>query len=102
MKRSTKVFLGAMGLVTAAWGVERAMQPTLPPCPTGPDGKPVVTPECRDTSRSARSSSSRSYGSGFSSSSGSSWSGSGSSGTGGHAVSTGGWGGLGRAFSGGS
>ena len=43
MKRSTKVFLGAMGLVTAAWGVERAMQPKLPPCPVGVDGKPVVT-----------------------------------------------------------
>lgn len=100
MKRSTKVFLGAMGLVTAAWGVERAMQPKLPPCPVGPDGKPVVTPECRDTTSSSRSGSSSSssrgyYGGGY---------GGGSSGaaTGaavGRAVSSGGWGSIGRAFS---
>ena len=104
MKRSTKVFLGAMGLVTVAWGVERAMQPKLPPCPVGPDGKPIVTPQCQDMTSSSRSSSSssssRSY-YGGSSSSGSSW-GHGTSSSVGHAVSSGGWGGMGRAFSGGS
>lgn len=102
MKRSTKVALGAAGLLTAAWGVERAMQPRLPPCPIGPDGKPIVTAQCRTSSGSSSSSGSRSYyGWGGSSSSGSS-----AATTAGRAstsaTSSGGWGAIGRAFSGGS
>ena len=89
MKRSTKVFLGAMGLVTVAWGVEQAMKPK---CAIGPDGKAIVTGDCRESSGS---SSSRSGGGGGSWSSSQSH----STSTAPHIVSTGGWGSFGRSFS---
>lgn len=99
MKRSTKVFLGALGVVTAGWGVERALRPNpqLPPCPIGADGRPIVTPECQTASSRSSSSSSRTWGgSSYSSSSSSGHVGGGGSGS---VTSSGGWGSFGRAFS---
>ena len=95
MKRSTTVFLGAMGLVSVAWVAERAM--TRPTCPTGVDGKPIVSPECRapsSSSTSSNSSSTRRTDQSASNSRSSSGSGSVLPTT-----STGGWGSFGRSFS---
>lgn len=99
MKRSTTVFLGAMGLVSVAWVVERAMTPPLPTCPIGQDGKPIITPGCRVSSSSSSSGYVGGSRTGQSAMNSKSSSGSGSVLP---VTSTGGWGSFGRSFSSGS
>lgn len=99
MKRSTKVFLGAMGVLAAAGVAEVAFTRKLPPCPVGPDGKPIVTPECRQQTASRSGSSSGFYAGSRRSSGGLLGSSSSSGSSIGTTTSSGGWGSIGRAFS---
>jgi len=100
MKRSDKIFIGAIGACGIAWGIETAMKPKRPACPIGADGKAVITADCDPaSSSSSRSGGSSGGGWGSSSSSGNANAGHGTPAP--HVVSKGGWGSFARGFSGG-